>query len=102
MLRVGLILCLSFAAEYVLDLEEGRNILYVYDKRNSYRVVQAAQAAFTSVGAYYHSAMRCLIFPQEGTAVLDWLNKSKRIIMTPKDDVEGAYVVEPLEIPDDI
>lgn len=95
-------MCLLFAAEYVLDLEEGRNILYVYDKRNSYRVVQAAQAAFPMSGAYYHSAMRCLVFPQQGTAVLDWFNNSKRIIMTVKEDVEGAFVVEPLEIPDDI
>lgn len=91
------------AAEYVLDTDLGRDILYVYDKLNSYKVVQEAQAAFPSAGAYFHNTMRCLIFPLAGADVLRWLQDCKRIVMTEKADFEGASrMVEPLSVPDDL
>lgn len=92
-------MCLLTAAEYVLDVAEGRNMLFVYDKRNSFKIVQAAQSHFE--GAYYNNSMRCLIFPTDGSAVLTWLMESKRLILTDKADVEGAQCVEPLPIPAD-
>lgn len=78
-------------------------MLYVYDKLNSFKVVQDAQNVFYDAGAYYHNAMRCLIFPYRGKDVLDWLEASKRVVMTERADVEGAEChVEPLFIPDDL
>lgn len=93
---------LCVVAEYVLDTQDGRNMLYVYDKLNSFKPVRDAQAMF-DVGAYYHNAMKCLIFPSSGTDVLKWLEDSQRVVMTERADVEGAQPqVEPLFIPDDL
>lgn len=96
------LVCALFAAEYVLDFEHGHDVLFVYDKLNSSKPVQALQNAFPNAGAYYNPSMRCLVFPHSGTEMLDWLKNSKRIVMIPKGDVEGAPLVEPLLIPDDL
>lgn len=87
----------------MLDYQEDiRDVLYVYDKLNAYKVVQDAQEAFRAAGPYFNSNMRCIVFPLAGRAVLDWLVQSKRIIMMAKADFEGAHTVEPLLIPDDL
>lgn len=100
--RRAVVLC-CVSAEYVLEANDGADILYVYDKLNSYRVVQDAQAEFPLAGAYYNARMHCLVFPTSGKSVLRWLETSNRIVMTEKADYEGAQtLIEPLDIPDDL
>lgn len=96
-------LACRISAEYVLEKDALQDVLYLYDKLNSYKVAQEAQAQFPHVGAYYNNRMRCLVFPISGSDVLRWLQASNRVVLTEKVDYEGAQsLVEPLAIPDDL